>query len=126
PPTVDTEAQEAFVKQFEALIEEAEASVEADCEAMAVYFSDAVHPQHNTRSCYGWIASAEEFAVSSTTGRERVNLNGALNALEPSDVVMREDQTINAESVIGLYEQLQAGHPSGRIIVICDNARYHH
>lgn len=91
-----------------------------------LYYSDAVHPQHNTRSSYGWIARGGDFPVKSNTARDRINLNGAINALDVGDIVVREDARINAQSTIDLYQQLQERHRSGRIIVICDNARYHH
>ena len=99
--------------------------LEACKQADVVYFSDAVHPQHNTRACYGWIKSGKTFEVESNTGRDRVNINAALNAHDVCDVVMREDESINAESTIALYEQLQEHHREGRIHVICDNAKYY-
>lgn len=54
-----------------------------------------------------------------------MNINAALNAHDVCDVVMREDESINAQSTIALYEQLQEHHPKGRIYVICDNAKYY-
>jgi len=38
---------------------------------------------------------------------------------------MRDDESINAESTIALYRQLEAKHPTGTIYVIADNARYY-
>jgi transposase len=115
---VTTEQQEAFLETFDELIEQADAED-------SFYFSDAVHPQHNTRSSYGWIASGEEFVVESNTGRDRVNINGVLNAFDVRDVLVRSDARINAQSTIALYEQLQRHKRRGRIYVICDNARYY-
>jgi transposase len=114
----DPVEQEAFLKQFDQLV--------ASCsEADEIYFSDAVHPQHNTRSCSGWIASGEDFEVESNTGRDRVNINGALNAFDVTDVVVRTDESINAQSTIELYKQLEHRNRTGTIYVICDNARYY-
>lgn len=114
----DVDQQEAFVERFDALVEGCEA-------ADSVYFCDAVHPQHNTRSNYGWIASGEEFAIESNTGRERLNINGVLNAFNVCDILVRTDERINAESTIALYEQLQRHQRRGTVYVICDNARYY-
>jgi len=114
----DAEKQEAFLEEFDALVEASDA-----CDSF--YFSDAVHPQHNTRSSYGWIASGEDFEIESNTGRDRLNINGVLNAFNVSDVVVREDSSINAQSTIALYEQLQKHKRRGTIYVICDNARYY-
>lgn len=91
----------------------------------AVYFSDAVHPQHNTRSSYGWIKSGSEFTVESNTGRDRVNINGAINAHDVSDVAVVESESVDSASTIALYKELEKKHGEGRIIVICDNARYY-
>jgi transposase len=111
----DADAQGVFLEEFNALVEAAEAGD-------SVYFSDAVHPQHNTRSSYGWIASGEEFTAESNTGRDRININGVLNAFNVSDVLVRTDTRINAQSTIALYEQLQKHKRRGTIYVICDNA----
>jgi transposase len=119
PVKTDPVAQKAFLEQLDGLLSSSQAST------AAVYFLDAVHPQHNTRSCHGWIKSGEDFEVLSNSGRERVNINGALNAHDVTDVVVREDERINADSVIALYQQLQQKHPRGEITVICDNARYY-
>ena len=54
----------------------------------------------------------------------RININGAidLDRLEP---VVRFDDTINADSTIALFKQLEALYPIAVWIgVICDNARY--
>ena len=115
---VDAEAQQTFLEEFDALVEAAEPSD-------SFYYSDAVHPQHNTRSSYGWIASGEKFEIESNTGRDRVNINGVLNAFNVTDVIVREDRRINAQSTIALYEQLQKHKRRGTIYVICDNARYY-
>ncbi|KXK57392.1 MAG: Integrase core domain protein [Chlorobi bacterium OLB7] len=94
-------------------------------EGGVVYFSDAVHPQHNTRSSYGWIKSGSRYEVRSNTGRERVNINAALNAHDVGDVEVVESERVDSESTIELYAALERKHPSGRIRVICDNARYY-
>jgi hypothetical protein len=57
-----------------------------------VYFNDAVHPQHN----YGWILKGRDFEMPSNLGCKRVNINGALNAHDVTDIIVREDETINA------------------------------
>lgn len=114
----DTAEQKKFLAELEQMLN---SCVDAD----VVYFSDAVHPQHNTRACYGWIKSGTTFEVPSNTGRDRLNINAALNAHAVCDVVMREDECINGQSTIALYKQLQERHPEGTIRVICDNARYY-
>lgn len=63
--------------------------------------------------------------IKSNTGRQRININGALDA-DIHAVITREDERINAQSSIALLEQVEAAYPSAAIIyVICDNARYY-
>ena len=45
-----------------------------------VYFADGVHPTHNSRSTYAWIEKGKEFQQPTVSGRDRVNINGLLNA----------------------------------------------
>lgn len=119
PCEADTARQEAFVKDFEALMS-------GLGEKEAVYFVDAAHPQHNTRSGYAWIKKGMEKEIKSVSGRNRINLNGALNAQHPEDVIVREDASINAQSTMELYEQIEGQNPDKEVIyVICDNARYY-
>ncbi len=86
---------------------------------------DAAHPQHNPVLACGWIKRGEDREVRSNTGRRRVNINGAID-LERLEPVVRFDDTINADSTIALFEQLeQANLVATWIYVICDNARYY-
>jgi transposase len=86
---------------------------------------NAVHPQHNPVLGYGWIKRGEDYPVPSNTGRRRLNINGAVD-LERLEPVVRFDETINAESTLALFDQLQLAYPLATwIYVICDNARYH-
>jgi transposase len=88
-------------------------------------YIDGVHPQHNTMLAYGWIKKGQDNIVKSNTGRQRVNINGALDS-ETHAVITREDESINAISTIELLKKIEAAYPLAAIIyVICDNARYY-
>lgn len=119
PGKADPGKQKEFVEELDKLLNELD-------ENEVVYFNDAVHPQHNTRPDYGWIFKGEDFEMPSNPGRKRVNINGALNAQDVTDVVVREDETINAQSTIKLWEAQREKHPNKTIFNICDNARYYH
>lgn len=90
-----------------------------------VYFSDALHPTHNSHPACGWIRRGKTALLPANTGRQRLNLTGALN-LTTKDVVILETETVNADAVIRLLEELARLHPVGTITLILDNARYHH
>lgn len=92
-----------------------------------LYFVDATHPQHTTDPQYGWILKGkkEDKFIKTSSGRARLNLNGALNLHDHTAIVLHEE-TINADSVIRLCEGLIEKHSIGTIYAILDNARYHH
>jgi len=89
-----------------------------------IYYADGVHPVHGTVAAKGWIKKGEIREIKTNTGRDRLNINGALNL--SGEIVYREDKTLNAEATIKLFEALLNKHPEGRVYVICDNARYYY
>jgi transposase len=118
PGKADAKKQKNFVKQYEKLKSEKN-------EEDPIYFVDGAHPLHNSQPSYGWILRGKEKQIPSNTGRKRVNLNGALNA-ETHKVVVRQDSSINAQSTISLFKQLEKLHPKAeKIYVILDNAGYY-
>ncbi len=92
-----------------------------------LYFADATHPQHTTKPSCGWILKGKDHdkLVKTASGRQRLNLNGALN-LKTHQAIVLSEQTINAQSVIRLGNRLLRRHPKGKVYVILDNARYRH
>ncbi|GHT47273.1 hypothetical protein FACS189454_09540 [Planctomycetales bacterium] len=44
-----------------------------------VLFGDAVHPTYQLAASYGWIRKGREKELQTNSGRERVNINGAIN-----------------------------------------------
>lgn len=120
PCQAEAGAQAAFLDELAVL----EAHVERG-EAV-LYYADAAHPTHNTRCTRAWCQVGTERPLLTVSGRERVNLNAALNAYAPTQVLLDETSCVNAQSTRRLYEQLLAVHPDkARIYVICDNARYY-
>lgn len=90
-----------------------------------IYFLDGTHPHHNSMPSYGWIKKGFTKELKTNSGRQRININGALN-IENMRIKVRYDESINAQSTIRLLSSLEKEHPkSGRIYVICDNARYY-
>ena len=119
PGNPDYEAQEIFVKQYEDFMLEKPQEVE-------VLFVDAVHPEHNGIAAYGWIKKGEKRELKTNSGRQRLNLHGAINA-ETLQVTIIESVTVNAESTINLFEAIEQAYPlASQIMVILDNARYHY
>ena len=120
PCQADAAKQTAFVADTLApLLAAAEAG------QAVVYFADAAHPTHNTRATHVWTETGKERPLLTVSGRERVNLNAALNAHCPTQVHLDETDCVNAPSTQRLYEKLLAAHPDGPVYVVCDNARYY-
>lgn len=92
-----------------------------------VYFLDSTHPQHNAQASSGWIlkGKANDKFVKTNTGRDRINLNGALNLKKHSAIVL-EEKTINKPAAIKLLKRLSREHQTGKIHLILDNASHHH
>ena len=118
PGNPDSEAQEIFAEQYESFLLEKPADVE-------VLFADAVHPEHNGVAAYGWIKRGQERELKTNSGRQRLNLHGALNA-ETYQVTVIESETVNKDSTINLIQSVEQAYPlASEILMIVDNARYH-
>ena len=118
PGKADPHSQKLFVLDYEKLKKN-------KGENDPIYFMDGTHPQHNTLSGYGWIKRGEEREIKSNSGRQRLNINGAIN-IETMSCETVIEAAVNADSTIMLLQQLESKHRKADVIyVICDNARYY-
>ena len=118
PGKADTEKQQEFIRQYHQLKTQMNSNDE-------LLFIDGTHPQHSPVSSYAWMLKGQEKEVPTNTGRKRININGALN-INNFEVVVREDEPINAQSTIELLKQIEEAYPSASTIyIIADNARYY-
>lgn len=62
--------------------------------------------------------------VRASSGRQRFNVLGALNACSRELITVTNDSYINAWSVVDLFKKIREEHPSQKIILILDNAKY--
>ena len=118
PGKQDPAQQQAFLDEYERLKAE-------KGQNDTVYFADATHPQHNSIPSYGWIKKGQEKELKANCGRQRLNINGAINieTLEPTTGFY---DSINADSAIDLFSKIEAKHPNAETIyIIVDNARYY-
>jgi transposase len=118
PGKANKDAQEQWMREYEKL----KANLQPD---EAICFTDGVHPTHNMKLAYGWIRKGERKELRTNTGRQRLNLSGAIDIISKK-VFVREDATLNAASTIAFLKGLEASYPHARRIhVFCDNARYY-
>jgi transposase len=116
---LDPVKQAAFIKAYENLLNHL-----ANDEA--VLFGDAVHPTHAVRPVGCWAPKETPVAVAQTSGRQRLNIHGAID-LETGQTRMLEALTVDAASTIMLLMAIEAMYPGKRMIhLFLDNARYHH
>jgi transposase len=116
---LDVEKQKSFIEAYENLLN----SLGPD---EAVLFLDAVHPTHAARPVGCWAPAQENLAIEQTSGRQRLNIHGAID-LETGKTAMIDVETVDAASTIRLLEKIAAMYPLLAMIhVFLDNARYHH
>ena len=120
PSKADRKKQEEFLKKYEQL-------KKTKSKQDPIYFLDGVHPQHNSVPSYCWILKGKEKEIKANTGRARININGALSIEKDYECIYREDDTINAQSTIELFKQIEKANPEAqKIYCILDNARYYY
>lgn len=119
PGNPDIELQEFFAEEYEKFMESKPSDV-------VVLFLDAVHPEHNTMAAYGWIRRGEKRELKTNSGRQRLNLHGAINA-ETYEVTLIESKTVDQESTVELLSAIEQKYfMESMIYIILDNARYHY
>jgi transposase len=118
PGKANCEAQERWIKEYEEFKKNLPGN-EAIC------FIDGVHPTHNTKPTYGWILKGERKEIPTNTGRQRLNLSGAIDIISRK-VLVREDESLNAISTINFLKMIEDAYPTAeRVHVFCDNAKYY-
>lgn len=118
PGKADAQKQREFLEEYKNIKEN-------KSQEDAIYFMDATHPHHNPVAGYGWIKRGRDHEIRTNTGRRRININGAIST-EDMRPVIRYDDSINAQSTLQLFEQIeQVNQSAKRIYIICDNARYY-
>ena len=94
-----------------------------------LWAEDEVHFQQYGSRCRMWIApETTDPMVFHQPTRRSVGYFGAVRLRDGKFTYHREDQRFNAETFLVFLKQLkQTACPSGRrVVVILDNARYHH
>lgn len=119
PGKMDAQAQEEFIECYEEFMAKKPPEIE-------VLFADGVHPEHNTMAAYGWIKKGEERPLKTNSGRQRINIHGAIN-IETLDTIVVENEKVNSQSTIELMERIEEEYPCApEIYIILDNAKYHY
>lgn len=113
PGKADAEKQQQFINQYNGVKPHG-----------LVYFSDSTHPMLNPVLASGWIRKGEDFEIKTNSGRQRVNVNGAIE-INTHHVIARTCKTVNRSSICDLLRQIRAKNPDeDKIYLVMDNAAY--
>lgn len=113
------DCQKQYIEQYEELRDSLP-------ENEVIVFGDAVHPTHQSKPSGGWIYGDDKVAIKANSGRQRINILGALN-IRDGKFNLIADEKINAQSVIKIIKNLEAIYPDKQTIhYFVDNARYFH
>ena len=113
PGKANVKEQEEFIKSYNKVRDKG-----------LVYFADSVHPMLNPVLSAGWIRKGKEFDVKTNSGRQRVNINGAIE-MRTLRVVSRSCKRVNGHSMCDLLRAIRLRHSgSERISLVLDNAPY--
>jgi transposase len=119
PGKADAALQHEFIEYYETI----KASMGASDK---IYFVDGVHPQYNSMPSYGWIKKGVESSLKSNTGRERVNINGALDP-DTLEVIAQVDKTLDSDATIRFLKLIEDQNKDAKkIVMLVDNARYYY
>jgi transposase len=92
---------------------------------MLVYFIDECHVLGDTAVGYGWAPSDQRVTVLVQDNHDRQTYFGALNMLTGS-FVLADYPTANGDTTVAFLHKLRRQHPEKQILVLWDNASYHH
>lgn len=113
PAKAKLQEQLEFIKKLEGIVPNS-----------LVFFGDSTHPTLNAKLATGWIKKGADFEVKTSSGRHRVNVNGAIevNSLQ---VIARTCQAVNEGSILELLRAIRQKNPkSENVFLVLDNATY--
>jgi hypothetical protein len=82
----------------------------------AVLFADAVHPTHAARPAGCWAPKQEKLAIEQTSGRDRINIHGAI------DLATGQTRMIEVVTVDAVEEELKSVRSIAPVTDIAEHA----
>ena len=99
----------------------------AQTENSEVIFLDPTHQVHNTVSGYCWqeIGKDNTKIVFSNSGRKRVSIIGAINALTYKPTIIITEDNCDKEMIKAVLTEIRKDYPKSNFIhIFLDNAKY--
>jgi len=119
--TPDKTIQRKFIKKIFRTIKKAKQ------EKGEVIFLDPTHQVHNTVSGHCWQEKGEAGTktIASSTGRKRISIIGAINAITLKPTTLITEDNCDKEMIKQLLREMRNDYSkSGKIYAFLDNARY--
>jgi len=119
PAKADTEKQQQWVKEkLEPAIEQAQ---NGKCHLL---FLDAAHFILQPFVCALWCVT--RMFIKAASGRNRINVLGAVNAITKQIHTLSNTTYISAETIVSFLQQLKEQYGNLPLKIVLDNARYQH
>jgi len=119
PAKADVEKQQKWVETIlEPAIKEAQ---KGECHLL---FMDAAHFILQPFICALWCFT--RLFIKASSGRNRINVLGAVNAITKEVTTFCNTTFINAETIVVFFEQLKTHYGDLPLKIVLDNARYQH
>jgi len=119
PAKADAEKQQQWVKTtLEPAIKEAQ---NGTCH---LFYMDACHFILQPFICYLWCVA--RMFIKAASGRNRINVLGAVNALTKEVHTLSNTTYISAETIVTFLKQLKEHYGDMPLKIVLDNARYQH
>jgi len=119
PANADTGKQQQWMKTtLEPAIEEAQ---NGECHPL---FMDASHFIPEPFICALWCVA--RLFIKASSGRNRINVLGAVDAITKQVITLNNTTFINAETIIAFLKQLRKVYVDLPLKIVLDNARYQH
>ena len=119
PAKADVEQQREFVEKYLNLCE-------AKPENEPLVFMDSAHPTMATKVTQGWFKKGVDKPIAQSASRTRLNITGAIELGSMKVVSQLSQESVNAQSTIEFFDQLQAAYPHApQIHIVLDQSGYH-
>lgn len=95
-----------------------------------VLFQDPMHQIHNNENGYCWQKKGKEGTkqILSNSGRQRINIVGALNPVSLFPTALVSESNCDQEMIKVFFEEIRKEYPQSKhnkIYIFLDNATYH-
>jgi len=91
-----------------------------------IYFMDGCHPHYNSRPDYGWVLKGHEKTLLTTSGKKKINIQGAVNIGSKVIIGSVCEKNLNQDTALDFIKKVHSKHDKKeKVLIILDNAGYY-